>query len=691
MHKFFGAVVIWIGIALWAGIGAGLAQPSENGLRPIATTTPYSSSASTPSSAAATRYFLPVVAQLQHAALPTSLPTPTAVPEGTATPAATSIAVNRRSPLGTNLPKLTNWEMLWTLDQAPLAGEWLTQCDESCGYTWNTGEQEQLVLDSDGWVISFGNNPARRFTHVALAYFNGGASVVPAGDWTVLYEGEATVDYGFSPFVTEIHRAPGRDVLRISPSDDDTLLRIRISDINPNNHLRNLHLIPPGGICDNDPFLYAENAADCGAGTFQSFVDVYPNVRFHPLMLQALQHYQVLRFMQWQGIVDDLEAKPWEERSLLGDAFWGTGWGVSPPIELIFELSNLLHADPWVHLPFWADDSYTRRFAELAFSQLDPARNLYLEYANEVWNNAYPYSLYGSQIEEWAQQRWPNVFHSDGSPASGYTKRMNFVGMRSAQICAIWHEVWGAAAERLRCIMPGGPWEFPAHEALSCPFYAAETGKPNCAEQMWAVAAAPYFGGYLDDNDNAAGGFFDQLAAWASSGPAGLDSLFQELRTGALLNGPDFADQGALAAAAEVMRANQTVADEFDLALVSYEGGQHLTPLSGPGTSCSAWNDAPGCAPYRAIQELFVAANRDPRMGALYTDYLNLWRQSGGTLFVHYTAVSLPSGQYGSWGAKESVLQADEQAPKYQALRSFIDNNPCWWTGCPPAAPSKIR
>ena len=524
MHKFFGAVVIWIGIALWAGIGAGLAQPSENGLRPIATTTPYSSSASTPSSAAATRYFLPVVAQLQHAALPTSLPTPTAVPEGTATPAATSIAVNRRSPLGTNLPKLTNWEMLWTLDQAPLAGEWLTQCDESCGYTWNTGEQEQLVLDSDGWVISFGNNPAKRFTHVALAYFNGGASVVPAGDWTVLYEGEATVDYGFSPFVTEIRRAPGRDVLRISPSDDDTLLRIRISDINPNNHLRNLHLIPPGGICDNDPFLYAENAADCGAGTFQSFVDVYPNVRFHPLMLQTLQHYQVLRFMQWQGIVDDLEAKPWEERSLLGDALWGTGWGVSPPIELIFELSNLLHADPWVHLPFWADDSYTRRFAELAFSQLDPARNLYLEYANEVWNNAYPYSLYGSQIEEWAQQRWPNVFHPDGSPFSGYTKRMNFVGMRSAQICAIWHEVWGAAAERLRCIMPGGPWEFPAHEALSCPFYAAETGKPNCAEQMWAVAAAPYFGGYLDDNDNAAGGFFDQLAAWASSGPAGLDS-----------------------------------------------------------------------------------------------------------------------------------------------------------------------
>jgi len=619
VHKFFGTVVIWIGLgtALWVGSGASLAYSSENDFRLAATTTPYPK-VSTHSSAAATRYFLPVVAQVQNTPLPTT--SPTALPEGTATPAA-----NGRSPLGTNLPKLTSWEMLWTLDQAPLAGEWLTQCDESCGYTWNTGEQEQLVLDSDGWVISFGNNPARRFTHVALAYFNGGASVVPAGEWTVLYEGEATVDYDFSPFVTEIHRAPGRDVLRISPSGDDTLLRIRISDINPDNHLRNLHLIPPGGICDNNLFVYAENAASCGAGIFQSFVDVYANVRFHPLMLQALQHYQVLRFMQWQGIVDDLEAKPWEERSLPSDALWGTGWGVSPPLELIMELSNLLHADPWVHIPFWADDSYVRHFAELALSQLAPTRTLYLEYANEVWNNAYPYSLYGSQIEEWAQQRWPDAIYPDGSSVFGYTKRMN------------------------------------------------------------AVAAAPYFGGYLDDNDNAAGGFFEQLAAWASSGPAGLDALFQELRTGALLNGPDFADQGALAAAAEVMRANKTVADEFDLALVSYEGGQHLTPLSGPGTSCSAWNDAPGCAPYRAIQELFIAANRDPRMGALYTDYLNLWRQSGGTLFVHYTAVSLPSGQYGSWGAKESVLQPDEQAPKYQALRSFIDNNPCWWTGCPPA------
>ena len=572
--------------------------------------------------------------------------------------------------------------MLWTINQAPLAGEWLTQCDESCGYIWNTGEQEQLVLDPDGWVISFGNNPARRFTHVALIYFNGSARYIPAGDWTVLYEGEATLDYGFTPFVTEISRSPGRDVLRITPDSDDTLLRIRITDINPNNHLRNLRLIPPGGICNRNPFFYAANAAACGSAHFQPFAEVYTDYRFHPLLLQALQHYRALRFMQWQGIVDDLSPKRWEDRSLLSDALWGTGWGTSPPLELIFELANVLQADPWINLPFWADDTYARAFAELARSQLAPSLHLYLEYSNEVWNGAYPYSLYGNQIEDWAQQRWPNATHPDGTPASGYTKRMNYVGMRSAQLCAIWKEVWGQDAGRIRCIMPGGPWEFPAHEALACPLYAADSGKPNCAEQMWAVAAAPYFGGYLDDNNNANGGFFDQLASWAANGTAGLDSLFQELRTGALLNVPDFADQGALAAAAAVMRANKSVADEFQLALVSYEGGQHLTPLSGPGTSCSDWNNAAGCAPYRAIQNLFIAANRDPRMQTLYTDYLTLWRQAGGTLFMHYTAVALPSGQYGSWGAKESVLQPDEQAPKYQAIRTFIADNPCWWQEC---------
>ena len=115
-----------------------------------------------------------------------------------------------RSPIGTNLPKLTQSEMLWTIDQAPLAENWLTQCDEPCNYIWNTHEQDQLVFDANGWIISFGNNPNRQITHVALAYFNGVAEHLPGGEWTVLYEGEATVQYDFSPFARIPHAAARR-------------------------------------------------------------------------------------------------------------------------------------------------------------------------------------------------------------------------------------------------------------------------------------------------------------------------------------------------------------------------------------------------------------------------------------------------------------------------------------------------
>lgn len=606
-----------------------------------------------------------------------------AVP-GALAPGATIPAPNAHSPIGTNLGKLGATEMLWLVNQTPRADGWLTQCDESCGYQWNTGEQDQLVLDEAGWVISFGSNPNRQFTHVALALFNGAAHTVPAGDWVVLYDGEATLAYDFAPFVTVVSQSPGRDVLRLDPAQA-SLLRVRISAINPANHLRNLRILPPGGVCNGDPFRYAPDAAACGAAPFASFEEIYSALRFHPLLLQTLRPYRALRFMQWQGIVDDTSPESWAERSQLSDAIWSGGWDQSPPLELIFELANVLQADPWVNLPYWAGDDYARRFAELAHGRLAGSLSLYLEYSNEVWNGAYPYSVYGNQIEAWAEARWPDATYPDGSPYSGFTKRMNYVGMRSAQICAIWKEVWGADAARVRCVMPGGPWEFPASEALACPLYAAENGGQNCAGQMAAVAAAPYFGGYLNDNLNADGGHHEQLLAWTQEPDGGLNSLFAELRTGDLLQSANAPD-GALAAALAVARDNQRVADQYGLDLITYEAGQHLTPLSGPGTSCNDWSNDPACPPYRAIQDLYIAANRDPRMAELYADYLAGWRALGGRLFVHYSAVFLPSGQYGSWGAKESVTQPDATAYKHWALLDFIAANPCWWPGCAAAA-----
>lgn len=580
---------------------------------------------------------------------------------------------NDSSPIGTNIGKLASGESLWLVDQMKRAEGWLTQCDDSCGYQWNTNEQDRLVLDEHGWVISFGDSD-RDFTHIAFTLFAGSSQSVPAGEWIVLYDGEGTLSYGHAPYATLLSSAPGRDVITITPQEGSLLL-VRISNINPQNHLRNIRIIPPGGICDGDPLAYAEEAADCGAGTFASFEQIYPSQRFHPLLLQDLSIYRALRFMQFQAVIDDTTSSPWAERSQLDDAIWGNSYNYSPPQEVIFELSNAVMADPWVNMPHWADDAYVAAFAQLALEQLDPSLKIYVEYVNEVWNTAYPYDIYGQQIQGWAEQRWP------GGEQSGYTKRMNWVGMRSAQMCAVWKNVWGAQSDRVQCVMPGAPWSWAAAEALACPLYAAEGTVENCAGQMDAMAIAPYFGGYFNDNPEADGGYRDQLYGWTQLPDGGLTNVFHELRTGALLD-HQYSQDGALPAISYVITDNMSVAQQYDLQLVAYEGGQHMTPVSPLGTSCSEWNHVPGCDTYYPIQNLFITANRDARMGLMYTDYLNRWRELGGTLFMHYLSHQLPHGQYGAWGAQEYAGQPAEEAPKYRAMRDFISDNPCWWEGC---------
>jgi len=584
-----------------------------------------------------------------------------------------------RAALGTNVPKLATPEAMWLVDAFPASGYWLTQCDgctpppDAPSGIWNTGEQSQLQRDANGWVISFGNDPDRRFTHIAAVLFNGGSEFIPAGDWVIRYDGEASLDYDFSPLVQVVSREPGRDVLRVAPQAG-TLLRIRISAINPTNHLRNLRLIAPGGRCGDDPLSYALSASECPGNDFHAFETILSSQRFHPLFLREMQTYGTLRFMQFLGIADgylnaDRLNEPqqriaWQDRSQLADAQWATGWQDGPPpYELLFELAAVLDADIWMNLHFWADDAFIQALADFSLQHMPAQRVLYLEWNNEIWNGAPPYGWAGQRVDQWAEQKWPAAQYPG---VSSFTKRMNYVGMRTQQICDIWRTAWGDQAERVRCVMPGGPWGFPAEQALDCPLYVASDGVVDCTSHIHAVAAAPYFGGYISDFSNAEGGAFEQLVTWSAQSDGGLASLFAELQSGNLAAGVSALDQ-----ARGVMQANRAVADRFGLALIAYEGGQHLTPYSPLGTSCNEWNNPAQCAPYFAIQNLYMAANRDARMGALYDDYLQAWSAETGSLFVHFAGLQHNNGQYGSWGAKEYAGQADDSAPKYLALRRW--------------------
>jgi hypothetical protein len=109
----------------------------------------------------------------------------------------------------------------------------------------------------------------------------------------------------------------------------------------------------------------------------------------------------------------------------------------------------------------------------------------------------------------------------------------------------------------------------------------------------------------------------------------------------------------------------RSLADTYGLSLVAYEGGQHMV-----GSRGAQHNDA--------LTDLFHAFNRDPRIKQLYLDYLALWKQAGGQLFLHYSDVSTWN-KFGSWGALEHVAQPRAAAPKFDALQTFIEHNAVWW------------
>jgi len=579
-------------------------------------------------------------------------------------PANAGNTANARSPLGINIDSLIYWSTEWPLlDEMKRSSDWLTQCSrrtstycapQAPATEWDTREQNRLDLDSEGWVRSLPAADDARVSYrtIATLLFKGNGGTHPSGLYTVLYDGEGTLEYEFDAVKDPALSQPGRDVLCVKASDAGILLRITATDPrHTGNYLRHIRVIRPGGVCDDDLFAYAEDAAVCQAQgrSYTPFTAMDGIKRFHPLFLSDLRRYRAIRFMDFLR-TNTSELVEWTERPRLEHARWSGRNGA--PVELALELATSLNADPWINIPARASDDYVVQFARLAKEQLPSQLRIYVEYANEVWNDQFSA---GAWVQQQAVQRWPD---QPGGP-SPYTRRMNGYGKRSAEICNLWKRVWGSEHGRVVCVMGGmsaNPWV--TEQALKCPLWAAENGGRSCAEQMNALAIAPYFGVHLG-----ALRWVDIVAAWTRQADGGLALLFQELAEGDVLNDPNAL---ALPAVYRQIAAHRGLADRYKLDLLAYEGGQHLVGVG------AAQNDG-------RLEKLFVAANRSAAMDALYSDYLNGWRESGGQLFMHFNSVSR-YGRYGSWGAKE--YQTQNTAPKHAALLRFIADHPCWWPDC---------
>ncbi len=348
------------------------------------------------------------------------------------------------------------------------------------------------------------------------------------------------------------------------------------------------------------------------------FEDKYKQQPFHPEFLARWAKFKVIRFMDWQRTNGSRQVN-WSNRPTPNMQTQGIDIGMA--LEYMIQLANTLNADPWFCMPHLASDDYIRQFAQMVKKQLKPNLKVYIEYSNECWNSIFGQARY-------CRDKGKELGLSDND----YQAQLRFYSRRSVQIFKIWQEVFGGKDRLVRVL-------------------AAQSANPWTSEQVMdfedaykyadVLGIAPYFGYEL--------------------GSPKTQNEVAKMSVDAVLD----ACQGFIKKGNETIARQAQLAKERGLRLVAYEGGQHLVGHGG------AEND-------KALEKLFHAANRHPRMKQLYLEYLSGWKDASGTMMAMFSSMGRYS-KWGSWGLMEYHAQPASEAPKYQAVIEFLENNPRWW------------
>ncbi|WP_246160240.1 hypothetical protein [Aureimonas fodinaquatilis] len=333
---------------------------------------------------------------------------------------------------------------------------------------------------------------------------------------------------------------------------------------------------------------------------------------FREPFLQRLNGMSVIRFMDWMA-TNNSPIKTWDERPLPG-MFGLSEKGI--PLEHMIELANAKQAAPWFTIPHLADDDYVRNFARQVREQLSPELPVYVEYSNEVWNSIFEQAAYAANEGERLQLS-----------GNRFEAQLRFYSQRTSEVLAIFEQEFGEDKDRILGV----------YVAQGGNVWTSETVLDwgNARDHADVLAIAPYFGYSYGSPDRSA-----EVSTWS------LDQLFEAME--AEVDGDNRQSM--------VDQANFAKARGLELA--AYEAGQHLAGIGG------AENDD-------RLTQLFIAANRDSRMGQLYKRYLQNWQDAGGGVMVLYNSMGEPT-KSGSWGLLED--ESGNVTPKWEAVHEFLNS-----------------
>ncbi len=451
---------------------------------------------------------------------------------------------------------------------------------------------------------------------------------LPVGLYTVRYDGEGKIRYGASAKL--VKRFKGKDLIRFVPMKDHLITAtLFIEKTNPNNYLRNIRILMPGGVCNGNFFKRVSHKNACGRRQYLSFAKYYKQIIFNPDYLNFMKDFKVIRFMNMGGITRN-NIRYWKDRPQLSKATWGGKEGVRGiPLEIMVELANQLNADPWINIPHKANNAYIYHYAKYMKEHLRPHLKVYIEYSNETWND-----LFVPQAEHMKQTG--TRYHLDKDRRIAGAK---YYSQQSVKIFKQWAGVFGGTRRLVRVM--GGKTADTAYTHLVL-------GYKNAYKYVDALAIGPYF--YMSQKDirniRSVGAIFQRL-----TDPENYYSLGNVLKA---------------------VHRQANITRHYGVDLIAYEGGQHLVDYKTHSLT-------EGATPY------LIQANKDPRMAQLYYHLLTGWKKEGGKLFVLFSSPRKYTW-HGSWGIKEYITQPTAEAPKYRAALSFKKGKPCWWKGCSSAS-----
>ncbi len=463
------------------------------------------------------------------------------------------------------------------------------------------------TLDASGW-------PTAGWPAQTVLLNQVGAANIRTGTYTVFYAGAGTITISMSASATIT--SSGQTFTVTTPAAGGIGVTISSSSAAP-NHVRDIAIV-------HSSDLAAYLAGDTFTAAFRSFVqDACGVIRFmDPFATNGSEH------IDWAN-----RAKPtwYTQASSSASGVGSSTRGLC--IEFAVELCNLAGKDMWLNVPHRATDDYCQQLFAYVAANLDPARVVWIELSNEVWNALFDRATGDSGPTDNGQHTYfLSLANSLGLGGGGDTeKRQRGYKRRAIEVFDLAATAFGGTSRIRRVLATQRNSHAVADYAMT--FESENNSKIDF------IAIASYWG-------NAA-----LNAAQNPSGrkPTTLDEYFADLAlarpTAEALDVADIA----------YFRAT------YGKEVVAYEGGLVSEIANAGGWSSDA-----------ALHALVNAAMADPRMLTEYRTWIANAKLSGYQLLMHYGSIypHPTTGTAGRWGLREHLYAGDAASQKYVALRN---------------------